>query len=167
MGSVVAALTVSLATDVAEVKARLVATIESARAAKAHLFGLPRWKTEIYAAIVMLPFALGRLSRGRKPRGLMGNLGISNVPGPQNRLYFHGAEVESLYPCSVLMQGYPLNITARGYFDSINFGFLGCRDLLPSVQRLAVYTGEALAELEQVYGLEPQVDHKPLRLMQS
>ena len=85
----------------------------------------------------------------------LGNLGISNVPGPRKRLYFQGAEVEALYPCSVLMRGYPLNITARSYHDCINFGFLGCRDLLPHFQHLAVYAGEALAELEQTYGLSP------------
>jgi WS/DGAT/MGAT family acyltransferase len=162
MGSVVAAITVSLATHLADVKARFAATVESAKAAKAHLLNLPRWKMEIYKAIVMLPFALGRLSSRKKPRGLMGNLGISNVPGPKKRLYFHGAEVEALYPCSIIMQGYPLNITARSYCDSINLGFLACRDLLPHFQRLAVYTGEALAELEQVYGIESRADPNPI-----
>jgi hypothetical protein len=28
------------------------------------------------------------------------------------------------------------------------FGFTGCRDTLPHLQRLAVYCGEAMAELE-------------------
>ena len=105
----------------------------------------------------MLPFAMGRLARRGAPWGLLGNLGISNVPGPRKKLYFQGAEVESLYPCSVLMRGYPLNITARSYNDSINFGFLGCRDVFPHFQHLAVYAGEALAELEQVYRV-PRVD---------
>jgi hypothetical protein len=83
----------------------------------------------------------------------MGNLAISNVPGPRKKLYFQGAEVEALYPCAILMQGYPLNITARSYYDSINLGFLGCREVLPHFQHLAVYTGEALEELEQIYGI--------------
>jgi len=29
------------------------------------------------------------------------------------------------------------------------FGFTGCRDTVPHLQRLAVYCGEALSELEQ------------------
>jgi hypothetical protein len=29
------------------------------------------------------------------------------------------------------------------------FGFTGCRDSVPHLQRLAVYCGEAMAELEQ------------------
>jgi hypothetical protein len=31
----------------------------------------------------------------------------------------------------------------------MNFGFVGCRDRLPHLQRLAVYTGDALDELEK------------------
>ena len=156
-GSVVAALTVSLATDIVNPQARLAAIIDSSALAKSTLCTLPRWKMEIYSGIVMLPFAMGRLARRGAPWGLLGNLGISNVPGPRKKLYFQGAEVESLYPCSVLMRGYPLNITARSYNDSINFGFLGCRDVFPHFQHLAVYAGEALAELERVYGI-PRVD---------
>jgi len=154
-GSAVAAITVSLATDIEDLKTRVAAILDSSAQAKDTLCALPRWKMEIYKGIVMLPFALGRLARRGEPRGLLGNLGISNVPGPRTRLYFQGAEVEALYPCSVLMQGYPLNITARSYHDCINFGFLGCRDLLPHFQHLAVYAGEALEELEQTYGLSP------------
>jgi WS/DGAT/MGAT family acyltransferase len=152
-GSVVAALTISLATNVEDPKARFAAILDSSAQAKAHLLDLPRWKVEKYAQLVMLPWALGRLSRRGKPRGLMGNLAISNVPGPRKKLYFQGAEVEALYPCAILMQGYPLNITARSYYDSINLGFLGCREVLPHFQHLAVYTGEALEELEQIYGI--------------
>jgi hypothetical protein len=83
----------------------------------------------------------------------MGNVPISNVPGPRQKLYFQGAPVEALYPCAMIMHGYALNITARSYYDRINLGFLGCRDLLPHFQHLAVYTGEALAELEEIYNL--------------
>ena len=99
----------------------------------------------------MLPFALGRLARRGEPCGLLGNLGISNVPDRARDSTSRAPKSESLYPCSVLMQGYPLNITARSYNDCINFGFLGCRDVFPHFQHLAVYAGEALAELEQVY----------------
>ncbi len=40
-----------------------------------------------------------------------------------------------------------LNITMQGYANTLGLGFVGCRDTLPHLQRLAVYTGEALAEL--------------------
>jgi diacylglycerol O-acyltransferase len=153
LGSVVGLITATLATHLADPKERLAAIMDSARQAKANLFALPKWKIDIYNAIVMLPFARGRLSRKANPSGLMGNVPISNVPGPRQKLYFQGAPVEALYPCAMIMQGYALNITARSYYETINLGFLGCRDLLPHFQHLAVYTGEALAELEELYNL--------------
>ena len=42
-----------------------------------------------------------------------------------------------------------LNITLQTYADTMNLGFVGCRDRLPHLQRLAVYTGDALAALEK------------------
>jgi diacylglycerol O-acyltransferase / wax synthase len=157
LGSVVGLITATLATDLADPKERVAAIMHSSRLAKMNLFAMPKWKIDIYNAIVMLPFARGRLSIKSKPVGLMGNVAVSNVPGPKNKLYFQGAEVEALYPCAIIMQGYALNITARSYADTINLGFLGCHDLLPHFQHLAVYTGEALAELEKLYGLERPV----------
>ena len=81
------------------------------------------------------------------------NLVISNVPGPKQRLYFNGARVEQIYGPSVLFHGQALNITMSSYVDEVNIGFTGCRDSLPSMQKLAVYTGEALDELEAVLGI--------------
>jgi hypothetical protein len=37
------------------------------------------------------------------------------------------------------------------YAGGLYFGFTACHDRVPSVQRLAVYTGEALDELEATY----------------
>jgi hypothetical protein len=48
------------------------------------------------------------------------------------------------------MHGMALNITLHGYAYMLNFGFIGCRDALPHLQRLAVYTGDALDELEKL-----------------
>jgi WS/DGAT/MGAT family acyltransferase len=151
LGSVTGLLTVTLATDLADPKARMETIMQSSRQAKANLRALPRWKVDIYNRIVMLPFLRGRLAHRRRPIGLMGNLPISNVPGPKGRLYFHGADVEAMYPCSVIMQGYAINITARGYHDTINLGILGCPTLLPDFESFAEYIPEALAELETRY----------------
>ena len=50
---------------------------------------------------------------------------------------------------SIPIHGMALNITLQSYADTLNIGFVGCRDRLPHLQRLAVYSGEALAELEK------------------
>ena len=77
------------------------------------------------------------------------NLVVSNVVAPQKKLYLKGSELEALYPISLLFDGYALNVTIVGYSDKVSMGFVGCRAATPSLQRLAVYTGEALEELEK------------------
>jgi len=79
------------------------------------------------------------------------NIIISNVPGPRNKLYFLGAEMEGYFPISALAHGQALNITVMSYAGGLYFGFTACQDRVPGVQHLAVYTGEALDELERVF----------------
>jgi hypothetical protein len=103
-----------------------------------------------YTALLMAPYMLQLISGlGGRGRPVF-NVTISNVPGPREALYFEGAKLEAIYPVSLITHGGALNITCLSYADSLNFGYTGCRDTLPSMQRLAVYTGEALEELEQL-----------------
>jgi hypothetical protein len=48
------------------------------------------------------------------------------------------------------MHGNALNITCVSYAGTLNFGLTGARDTLPHLQRLAIYMGEALAEIERL-----------------
>lgn len=81
------------------------------------------------------------------------NFVVSNVVASHSKLYLNGAQLEAMYPISVLFDGYALNVTIVGYADRIALGFTGCRNAIPSLQRLAVYTGEALSELElKIFG---------------
>lgn len=82
------------------------------------------------------------------------NVVVSNVVGSTHKMYFCGAEMEAMFPVSVLFDGYALNVSIVGYADKLSIGFTGSRDVVPSLQRLAVYTGEALAELEKACGLD-------------
>ena len=75
------------------------------------------------------------------------NITISNVPGPEEPLYYNGSKLEAMYPVSLIAHGGALNITCLSYAGSLNFGYTGCRETLPSMQNLAVYSGEALEEL--------------------
>ncbi len=76
------------------------------------------------------------------------NLVVSNVVSSKHKLYLEGAELEATYPVSLLFDGYALNVTIVGYADKLALGFTGDRQAVPSLQRLAVYTGDALVELE-------------------
>jgi hypothetical protein len=47
-----------------------------------------------------------------------------------------------------------LNITLQSYAGWLDFGFTGCRDTVPHLQKLAVHSVEAASEMSRVYGLE-------------
>ena len=75
------------------------------------------------------------------------NLVISNVPGPPIPLYFNGAKLVGLYPLGPIMDGAGLNVTVLSNMDSVGFGFISCRELMPDIWSLADCVPEALAEL--------------------
>jgi hypothetical protein len=93
----------------------------------------------------MLSFVPGAAGRVRPAF----NVVISNVPGPDKPLYLRGWRLDASYPMSFPFHGYALNITVQSYAGKLGFGFIGCRDTLPHLQRLAVYSGEALDELDR------------------
>jgi diacylglycerol O-acyltransferase len=148
-GNAVGAILATLATDLDDAGARLHRIIESTTHAKAQLQGMTKAAILQYSALLtapsmlqMIPGAAGRV----RPTF---NVVISNVPGPDRPLYFRGARLEAAYPMSVPVHGQALNITVNSYDGQMCFGFTGCRDTVPHLQRLAVFCGEALGELER------------------
>jgi diacylglycerol O-acyltransferase / wax synthase len=61
---------------------------------------------------------------------------------------------------SIVTHGQALNITCHSYAGQMAFGFTGCHSTLPHMQRIAVYTGEALDELERLV-LKPAKKRAP------
>lgn len=55
-----------------------------------------------------------------------------------------------MYPVSIPTQGLALNITVTSTAEHINFGLIGARAQLPSLQRLLTHLDTALEELEKV-----------------
>ena len=149
LGTAISFILADLATTVADPRKRLEAIRASTIAAKEHLQSLPKAGLDQYTSALMAPYILTLVAGlGGRSRPMF-NLTISNVPGPEKPLYFAGARLEASYPISLLTHGQALNITCVSYADTLNFGFTGSRDALPHMQRLAVYTGEALDELEE------------------
>lgn len=147
-GNAISFMIATLGTDITDPMDRLAAISASTRQAKRHLRGLPKSAIESYTMMLMGPFILQLLSGlGGRTRPMF-NVTISNVPGPQQLLYLQGAKMVANYPVSLITHGQALNITCHGYADTLNFGFLGCRESVPRMQHIAAYTGEALDELE-------------------
>ena len=147
-GNAVGAILATLATHMEDPLARMEAIVASTVHAKHRLQNLSKPAMLQLSALTMAPTGLQAITGSLGRVAPQFNVCISNVPGPASQLYFRGAPLQAVYPVSVPVHGLALNITCYSYNGRLNFGFTGCRDTLPSMQRLAVYTGEALAELE-------------------
>jgi WS/DGAT/MGAT family acyltransferase len=85
------------------------------------------------------------------------NLVISNVPGPREPLYIAGARLLHYYPVSTIVEGQGLNITVQSYLDTLDFGLVGCRELVPDIDHLADLVVKDLEELAKAAGLDIEV----------
>jgi WS/DGAT/MGAT family acyltransferase len=61
------------------------------------------------------------------------NVVISNVPGPRQPVYLAGAQMTHYYPVSTITDGLGLNMTVQSYVDTLDFGLVSCRELVPDL----------------------------------
>jgi diacylglycerol O-acyltransferase len=155
-GNLVGATLASLATDREDARERLEAVVASTREAKGQMADLSQLGVLAYSGYLLAPGGLqmlGAVTKSRVPLPTAFNVCISNLPGPKKTLYLRGARAEAIYPMSIPTHGMALNITVESYAGHLDFGFIGCRDAVPSLQRMAVHLGEELELLEQAYSL--------------
>jgi WS/DGAT/MGAT family acyltransferase len=162
-GNAITFIVATLGTNIADAAERFAAIRSSVRHAKEHVQSLPKQAMEQYTVLLMAPTIITMLTGiGGRMRPMF-NVTISNVPGPDKPLYFRGAELLAIYPVSIVTQGQALNITCQSYAGWMDFGFTGCHSSVPSLQRLAVYTTEALEELEAAFLPRPKPSPKARR----
>ncbi len=103
----------------------------------------------LYTTVVHgIPALLERL--GAKKHGLrVSNVLVSNPFGLPQECYLMGARVELALPMSVVAAGQMLNVTAVTLAEKLQIGFLAMPKAVPHVGKLAMYTVEAFAELQQ------------------
>ncbi len=90
------------------------------------------------------------IASGLMPKRQAFNLVISNVPGPQEPLYWNGARLEALYPASIVLDGQALNITMTSYLDKLEVGLTACRNALPKMQNLLTHLEEEIQRFERI-----------------
>jgi diacylglycerol O-acyltransferase len=151
-GNQVGMIRVTLGTNISQTARRLKAITDSVAEQKAILKSLSKEEKLIYSAVSLAPSGL-QLGTGLFPQFQTFNVVISNVPGPKERLYWNGLELDALYPVSIPVHQAAMNITIFSYADKIEIGIIACRNALPSIQRLIDYMHEGLADIERVTGL--------------
>lgn len=145
-GNEIAFALTTLATDLDDAGARMRAIKACMDYNKARMRQLTPAQLMAYGAAVLLPGAINLLSGLGKTTAM--NLVISHVPGPRSPMYWQGCQLTGIYPVSLVADGMALNITLISRHDSIDFGLIGCRKTLPSLQRLLDHLSDELEALE-------------------
>ena len=151
-GNQVAVILANLATHKDDPLQRLDIIRESVNEGKDRFQSMTQDQIINYTALTLAPTGLA-LFTGLMPQWLAFNVVISNVPGPQTPQYWNGALLERMYPVSAIVNHMALNITIISYNDSLEFGVVGCRRTLPSIQRLLTFMEYGLEELEDALGI--------------
>jgi WS/DGAT/MGAT family acyltransferase len=135
-GNQVSAMTVSLCTHIADPLERLSAVRESTRQSKALVNAVGARELSGFSQFV--PGALmgqsnrmaARLELANRTNPVV-NTVVSNVPGPQEPLYFAGARVVSMMGMGNIVNGMGLIQGATSYCGEIAICATACREMLP------------------------------------
>jgi WS/DGAT/MGAT family acyltransferase len=151
LGNQVSVMLAELPTHVADPAERLQFVRDAMLDAKRAFDAVPASLLQDLSALI--PTALSGLAARALFRlstlpGVLFNLFVSNVPGPQLPLFIAGARVEGIYPVSAVtdMTG-GLNVTLFSYDGTLDFGLVACREMVPDVWKLIGYLELAMAEL--------------------
>lgn len=168
MGTLATTMMCGLGTDVADPVERLQAihlkTIEAKKAVEEtkdalifdlNVFGLP--------AMVNLGLRAAGALKLADYASPFANVMISNVPGPRQKIYLAGAEMLHYHPVSSIAHGMGLNITVQSYMDTLDFGLIGCKTLIPDIALLRNDMQAAFDELKEALLPKVEVQEDPVQ----
>lgn len=78
----------------------------------------------------------------------LGNVLISNVPGPPQPLYLWGARLVCSFPLSAIPPGLAINITFFSYDGRLDVGLISGYDAVPDIAALPGYMEDAMHALQ-------------------
>jgi WS/DGAT/MGAT family acyltransferase len=171
-GNVLATMLVPVHTDVADPLARLRAVHEATASAKATDRAVgARQMTDISRFVPSATLALaGRMvtGLGLGNRARFANCTITNVPGPQQPLYFNGAKLLKSTGCAPVIDGMGLILTAISYNGEVVMSITSCRDITPDPEFFMACLGRSFRSLkkaatEQLKERKPRAAKKPAR----
>jgi WS/DGAT/MGAT family acyltransferase len=79
----------------------------------------------------------------------VGNMLLSNVPGPRETLYLNGAPLVELYPVNVVPPGLSYNVTVLSYAGTMFMGVIAGRSATPELTRMTDHIWDAFETLEK------------------
>ncbi|MEZ5568893.1 MAG: wax ester/triacylglycerol synthase family O-acyltransferase [Halioglobus sp.] len=100
-----------------------------------------------YYAMIMVPTILLTVTGNATKVRPACNTILSNVPGSQDTLYLDGAELEALYPLSIVTDGMGLNITSVSYAGRLCIAAVSCPARQPGIEALGKLIRESYRAL--------------------
>ncbi|MCE9522307.1 MAG: wax ester/triacylglycerol synthase family O-acyltransferase [Alphaproteobacteria bacterium] len=151
-GNNISAMSVRLATDIADPVARLQAIRNFTAEAKEAKAGLSaRVMTDLSKHIPGATMAgVARLLTSERFAPRQANLFISNVPGPQVPLYMNGARLTHQFGMAPLANNMGLFIAALSYNGTISFSITSDRHILPDIGYFRECIAAAFKELRHL-----------------
>ena len=95
----------------------------------------------------MVPLLMLSISGNSGKLAPVTNVLLSNVLGSPETLYLEGAEVEGMYPLSVVLDGLSHNLTVLGYANKLCFSVTACPTLQPGIGQLGELLKASFREL--------------------
>ncbi|KAA0019426.1 WS/DGAT/MGAT family O-acyltransferase [Antrihabitans cavernicola] len=148
-GNAISIILCNLGTNLDDPVDRLVAITRSMNQGKETMHGLSPLQAMAFGAFNMSSIALSQVPGYTMVAKPSFNILISNVPGPREELYYNGARLDGLYPVSIVLDGFALNITLTSRAGFLDFGLIGCRHSVPHLQRLLTHLEDSLVALEK------------------
>ncbi len=151
-GNNISAMSVRLATDIADPVARLQAIRDFTAEAKEAKAGISaRVMTDLSKHIPGATMAgVARLLTSERFAPRQANLFISNVPGPQVPLYMNGARLTHQFGMAPLANNMGLFIAALSYNGTISFSITSDRHILPDIGHFRECIDAAFKELRHL-----------------
>ncbi|WP_188109625.1 wax ester/triacylglycerol synthase family O-acyltransferase [Pseudohalioglobus sediminis] len=149
-GNAIAGLRMPLGTHIADPLKRLQCVKKTMKEVRRDRASLPEESVTSYVLLRAAPIYASQIEKLGQFVPPLYNLAVSNTAGAEKTCYYNGARLEAVYPLNPLLQFSALSIDCVSYAGTLNVGFTGARDTLPHLQRMAVYLGKALADLEEL-----------------
>jgi WS/DGAT/MGAT family acyltransferase len=131
---------------------RLQRIIKVTARAKRELASVSATAAEDYYALIMAPAILLTVTGNAMRVRPAINAIFSNVPGSRKRLYLEGAELEAIYPLSIVTDAMGLNITVLSHVDKLCIAIASCPTDQPDIEGLGGLLKESYRELRAAVG---------------
>ena len=128
---------------------RLQRVIKTTRKAKAELGEMSTTANQDFTNLILMPTILLTLTGNATRVTPAINAIFSNVPGSAEKLYLEGAELESLYPLSVVTDGMGINLTVISYGEKLCFAITSCPTAQPGIGELSGMLKKSFRSLQK------------------